>query len=43
MTDGMDIAFGVIGMISGLITIAFGEIIGVLFAIEKNTRQIPKG
>jgi len=39
ITDAIDIAAGLGIVISGLITAAFGEIIGVLFAIEDNTRQ----
>lgn len=38
-SDGLDIAFGSIGLIIGLVSIAIGEIIGVLFAIEENTRN----
>lgn len=37
--DGREILLGIITVFSGLLWIAFGEIIGVLFAIEKNTRS----
>jgi hypothetical protein len=32
-------ATAVFGVVLGLITVAFGEIIGVIFAIEDNTRR----
>lgn len=35
------IALSVVALVSGLIAAAFGEIIGVLFAIEINTRCDP--
>ena len=37
--DIMRIAAGTISIISGVFTMAIAEIIGVLFAIEKNTRK----
>ena len=39
-TNGFHIALGIGAMITGLFKIAIGELIGVLFAIEKNTRKI---
>lgn len=39
VSDVFDLAGGLAGAVVGLITVAFGEAIGVLFAIEENTRQ----
>ena len=39
VSDAIDIAVGIVSCLFGLITIALGESIGVLFAIEKNTRK----
>lgn len=38
-SDYMRIATGIIALILGLFIMATAEIIGVMFAIEKNTRQ----
>lgn len=38
--DAMQLGSGLIAVIIGLAAVAFGEIIGVLFAIESNTRAI---
>jgi len=35
----INIVIGSITILFGLVSIAFGEIIGVLFAIEENTRK----
>jgi len=37
--DGIQIIYGIATAFSGLLWVAFGEIIGVLLAIEKNTRS----
>ncbi len=37
--DFLDIAAGFVVVLLSLVAIAFGEIVGVLFAIEVNTRQ----
>ncbi|MFA6244797.1 MAG: hypothetical protein WC655_27885 [Candidatus Hydrogenedentales bacterium] len=37
-SDATEMAGGFVGLLAGLALIAFGEIIGVLFAIEANTR-----
>ncbi len=37
--NAVAIASAVLGAVIGLITVAFGETIGVLFAIEENTRR----
>jgi len=37
--DILQIIQGFTSIIGGLVTVAIGEIIGVLFAIEKNTRK----
>lgn len=36
----MQLGSGLIAVVIGLAAVAFGEIIGVLFAIEANTRAI---
>jgi hypothetical protein len=46
--DAMELGGGLLGVIAGLGSVALGEIIGVLFAIEANTRasaesQAPTG
>ena len=37
--DQIELLSGLVGAFGGLITVAIGEAIGVLFAIEKNTRK----
>lgn len=37
--DRTQLVVGSIGVLIGLLTAAFGEVIGVLFAIEENTRK----
>ena len=39
ISDAIEFAAGIAICLFGLITIALGESIGVLFAIEKNTRK----
>lgn len=38
-SNGVKLVGGIVGMFFGIITIAIGELIGVLFAIEENTRK----
>ncbi len=38
--DAMQLAGGLLLIVVGLATVALGEIIGVLFAIEENTRTM---
>lgn len=37
--DYLKVSVGILSLASGVLTMILGELIGVLFAIEKNTRQ----